>query len=207
MGWNFVDWFDKKTQNPFIPALEQLFPMKYVSIPLANYRPHEASKWSLATLKVKPTWLMVEESCNHQLRLVIYPIIYKVLASSQVGFLAGFLNHQQPGSVFFHSFSPIIPPGLVGLLGNVRGCYGGSRMLWQEMMAGFQGGFSCSPFVHQKTRWLWIDNTMVLLPKNWISVRFSLPKNNLCQSVAKDGISSKKTPWTNALLPEAASSR
>ncbi len=30
-----------------------------------------------------------------QLRLVVYPIIYKVLAPSQVGFLAGFLNHQQ----------------------------------------------------------------------------------------------------------------
>ena len=31
----------------------------------------------------------------HQLRLVVYPIICKVLAPSQVGFLAGFLNHQQ----------------------------------------------------------------------------------------------------------------
>ena len=31
----------------------------------------------------------------NQLRLVAYPIIYRVFAPSQGGFLAGFLNHQQ----------------------------------------------------------------------------------------------------------------
>ena len=31
----------------------------------------------------------------HQLRLVVYPIIYKVSKTSQVGKLAGFLNHQR----------------------------------------------------------------------------------------------------------------
>ena len=38
---------------------------------------------------------MVQKSGDHQLRLVVYPIIYRVLLTSQVGFLAGFLNHQQ----------------------------------------------------------------------------------------------------------------
>ncbi len=34
------------------------------------------------------------EEILHQLRLVVYPIVYKVYIS-QGGFLAGFLNHQQ----------------------------------------------------------------------------------------------------------------
>ena len=46
----------------------------------------------------------------HQLRLVIYPIIYRVLAPSQGGFLAGFLNHQR-GIRFWmhilHTYCPI----------------------------------------------------------------------------------------------------
>ena len=63
--------------------------------------------------------LMVQKSGVHQLSLVAYPIIYKVLAPSQV-VIAGFLNHQQYGhdsSIFkmvlvFGNFRSITLTGL-----------------------------------------------------------------------------------------------
>ena len=68
------------------------------------------------------------KSGDHQLRLVVYPMIYKVLAPSQVGFLAGF----QPSTVV-HGVTPVSPnPGCLpeksrtffgDVTGSVFWCY------------------------------------------------------------------------------------
>ena len=39
--------------------------------------------------------LLMEESGDHQLRLVSYPIVYKVWDTSKRWLSTGFLNHQQ----------------------------------------------------------------------------------------------------------------
>ena len=52
--------------------------------------------------------LMVQKSCIHQLRLVVYPTIYKVLAPSQVVYLAGFLNPSSSGAPCFCLFQPLV---------------------------------------------------------------------------------------------------
>ena len=64
----------------------------------ANMKPFVTNKYvSKGVIEMDPPFwnilLMVQKSGEHQLRLVVYPIIYTVLAPSQV-VMVGFLNHQ-----------------------------------------------------------------------------------------------------------------
>jgi len=52
---------------------------------------------------------MVQKSGDHQLRLVVYPIIYKVVAPSQVVGLG--MSEPSTAAIEYHIFEPF-PPGL-----------------------------------------------------------------------------------------------